>query len=406
MLGRNMIELVHPEDRARTLEAAANVMRDRPHLHFENRYVRKDGQIVHFMWSACWSPSDRVRLAVARDVTDLKYAARLQNAMNRISEATRATDSLVDLYRHVHRIAADLLPVGNFFVALHESAGNTLSFPYFSGAEESLRQSFTLGGDSFVSTVVRTGKPLLIPARDGQTPTAVDWLAAPLTSRNRAIGALVVGAGSKDVRYSEEDKQFLQFLAVQLSTAIERKQQEARLYRMARHDALTDLPNRAFLYEQFDMALKRARRYGETLALLYLDLDGFKRVNDTLGHEAGDLLLCEAARRLRSAVRESDVIGRMGGDEFALLLSYVSNPDHVSVVTKKIQAALDEPFELGGRRVTILASIGAALYPVHGDSREQLFRRADEAMYAVKRRHNWTGGERRKRRVTHKNRRR
>ena len=155
---------------------------------------------------------------------------------------------------------------------------------------------------------------------------------------------------------------------------------------MARHDALTDLPNRTLFEDRFDTAIKRARRYGEHLALLYLDLNGFKRVNDALGHEVGDGLLREVARRLAQCVRESDTVGRMGGDEFTVLLNNIHGPEDVDVVADKVRAAIAAPFELDGRTLAISASIGTAIYPEQGDERGQLFRHADASMYAAKRR--------------------
>ena len=131
LIGTNMLDLVHPDDRERTVAAAANVMDGQSHTHFENRYVHKDGRIVHIMWSARWLESDRVRLAVARDVTDLKHAAGIQSAIYRISEAAHAAEGLLDLYEQIHHVIGDLLPADNFFVALYDDSNDTLSFPYF-----------------------------------------------------------------------------------------------------------------------------------------------------------------------------------------------------------------------------------------------------------------------------------
>lgn len=234
LIGSRMIDLVHEEDRERTLAAADRIMQGDSHINFENRYRCKDGRIVHIMWSARWCDENRVRIAVARDVTALKRA-------------------------------------------------------------------------------------------------------------------------------------------------------ENRLRHMAYHDALTELPNRPLFQDRFDMALRRARRDGERVALLYLDLNGFKAINDRYGHEAGDLLLREVARRIVRCVRESDTVARVGGDEFTVLLTNIRGWDSIWTVIERIRAAMGEPFEFDGHRASMSASIGTAVHPEDGDDPEQLLRHADATMYAMKR---------------------
>ncbi|HKJ09042.1 MAG TPA: diguanylate cyclase [Gammaproteobacteria bacterium] len=395
LIGRNMIELVCPEDRERTLQAAAEIMAGRPKTHFENRYVRKDGRVVHIMWSARWSESDGIRLAVARDITELKRADRIRHALYEISEAAHAAEGLPALYRHIHRTISDLLPADNFCVALYDNATATLSFPYFVDEREALPaiQPLDLDSPLPIAEVIRTGCGLLAGSAAAGVPEHADegadsghaqWLGVPLVSQSGVMGALVVQAYSGPVRYTEEDKNLLQFVSTQVATAIERKQAETRLRHMARHDPLTDLPNRTLFDDRLDVALKRARRDGEQLALLYLDLDGFKEVNDSFGHEAGDQVLQEVARRLARCVRASDTIARMGGDEFTVLLANIRGLECVEIVKQKIRAAIGVPFEAGGRTLSISASVGTATFPDQGSDRDQLFRHADAAMYAAK----------------------
>jgi diguanylate cyclase (GGDEF)-like protein/PAS domain S-box-containing protein len=382
LIGRNMIDLVHPEDRQRTLEAAANVMRGRSHVHFENRYVRKDGGIVDIMWSACWSQTDRVRMAVARDVTALKRAQRVQNALYRISEAAHAADGLFELYRRIHRVIADLLPADNFFVARYDAAGDTLSFPYFVDEREPKPQPGPLDADTPLAGVIRSGQALLT-----HCGAALDaWLGVPLISRNDVMGALVMRTYSAGSGYTCQDRDLMRFVSSQIAAVIERKHAEVRLHHLARHDPLTELPNRVLFHDRLETALKRARRDSEYLALLYIDLNGFKPINDTHGHEMGDLLLREVARRLARCVRASDTVGRMGGDEFTVLLIDIRERACADAMMEKIRAAIEAPFELNGQTLKVSASIGAAVYPEHGGTRAQLFRHADGSMYAAKRR--------------------
>ncbi|MFZ5483104.1 MAG: EAL domain-containing protein [Pseudomonadota bacterium] len=163
------------------------------------------------------------------------------------------------------------------------------------------------------------------------------------------------------------------------------KQSEAKLEYQAHHDLLTGLPNRLMLHLRLTHALDRARRDGDRLALLMLDLDRFKDVNDSYGHLMGDALLREAAQRLTLQVRQSDTLSRLGGDEFTVLVEHVDDPDQVARVAEHLVAALSEPFTLpNGVEVTVGASIGIALYPDHGSSEEALLQGADAALYQSK----------------------
>jgi diguanylate cyclase (GGDEF)-like protein/PAS domain S-box-containing protein len=380
MLGRNMIDLVFPEDRERTLQAAANVMSGNPHLHFENRYLHKDGRVVHIMWSARWSETERLRLAVARDITELKRIEAMQRALYRISEAAHEAGDLPELCRRVHGIVGDLLSAENFVIALYDEPAGMLSFPYFVDEREAAPQAQPLAEGTPLAEVIRTGQPLLRAGEDGS-----QWLGVPLICPKGLVGALAVQSHRGPARYSEEDKGRLQFLSSGIAAELERKQAEAHLLHQVTHDALTGLPNRTLFDDRFDNALRRARRYGEHLALLYLDLDGFKQVNDSCGHEAGDRLLCEVAQRLAGCVRASDTVARMGGDEFTVLLTNIHGPQDAERVAEKLRVAIAAPFALDGRSLSVSASIGSAVFPEDGEEREPLFRRADAGMYAAKR---------------------
>ncbi len=158
-----------------------------------------------------------------------------------------------------------------------------------------------------------------------------------------------------------------------------------RMAHLAQYDALTDLPNRVLLHDRAQHAIAQARRDGKSLAVMYLDLDGFKEVNDTLGHDVGDILLVQFAQRLKAAVRASDTVCRQGGDEFVVLLPGLDGAEPACGVARKILASCDAPFALAGREVRVGLSGGIALYPEHGDTFDALSRHADSAMYAAKR---------------------
>jgi diguanylate cyclase (GGDEF)-like protein/PAS domain S-box-containing protein len=166
----------------------------------------------------------------------------------------------------------------------------------------------------------------------------------------------------------------------------EHKLAEERIQRVAHHDSLTGLPNRLLFNDRLNQVLVGARRDARPFALLYLDLNRFKPVNDTLGHDAGDELLKEAAGRIRQQVRESDTVARVGGDEFTVILPYIAGREEARLVAAKIVAALAIPFELGEpmREVQIGISIGIAVYPVDARDAETLIKAADSSMYADK----------------------
>ena len=168
------------------------------------------------------------------------------------------------------------------------------------------------------------------------------------------------------------------------SDVTEKRRREASIWHQAHYDHLTQLPNRQMFEESLLDCIEHSRNTGVPFVLVYLDLDLFKDVNDTLGHEAGDQLLCLVAQRLSDSVRSSDVVARMGGDEFTVLIRDIQNPDDVFPVADKILESLSQPFVLGDHTVRISASMGAAFHPRDGQDEVELLRAADLAMYAAK----------------------
>ncbi len=166
--------------------------------------------------------------------------------------------------------------------------------------------------------------------------------------------------------------------------AIERKRAEVKLNYLARYDSLTGIPNRQYLRDQLERATARADRARQKLALLLLDLDRFKVVNDTLGHEQGDELLRAVVQRLRASIREGDLLARLGGDEFAVLLENVDGPLELEAIAGGIIGRFQEPFHLAGRQVSVTTSVGITLYPVDNPDPVALLNNADIAMYQAK----------------------
>jgi diguanylate cyclase (GGDEF)-like protein/PAS domain S-box-containing protein len=164
----------------------------------------------------------------------------------------------------------------------------------------------------------------------------------------------------------------------------ERKENEERIRRLAHHDNLTGLPNRNLLNDRMNHALARVKRHGGRMAVLYVDLDKFKPINDTLGHEAGDHVLREVSRRLASCVRSSDTIARVGGDEFVVVVEEIARSNEAALVARKIIESLSCPIRYESHDCLIGASIGVAVFPDDGASMEEVCKAADIAMYRVK----------------------
>jgi diguanylate cyclase (GGDEF)-like protein len=159
-----------------------------------------------------------------------------------------------------------------------------------------------------------------------------------------------------------------------------------RMEHLAYHDAMTGLPNRRLFEDRLNLALIRAKRSGQIAAVMFLDLDRFKLINDSLGHACGDELIRITGERLQSCLREGDTVYRQGGDEFTLLLENISKPEDVRLVANRIHAIMEEPYRFNGAEHHITASVGISLYPIDGETLDELIKHADKAMYGAKKR--------------------
>ncbi|MDE2377184.1 GAF domain-containing protein [Bradyrhizobium sp.] len=214
--------------------------------------------------------------------------------------------------------------------------------------------------------------------------------AFPLIAHDRAVGVMIYMSTDKDT-FTAEFVELLQRLADNVSFALEnfdrteaKNKADERIEYLASHDSLTHLPNRETFNALLRQAIETARRHDQPFALLFIDLDRFKVINDSLGHEAGDLLLVEVANRLRGALRASDVVARLGGDEFVVVLDRCGHVDDVQRIATDLLVALGQPMELAGHECHTTASIGIAMYPANGADAQTLTKNADMAMYLAK----------------------
>jgi diguanylate cyclase (GGDEF)-like protein len=207
--------------------------------------------------------------------------------------------------------------------------------------------------------------------------------AFPIPLGNALGGAIVLGFDGER-RPGGGEVSILSKLADRVAVALVTAQRDLELHRRAYYDALTRLPNRVLGMEELERAVAQAARHSRVLAVLFVDLDGFSDVNDSLGHEAGDQLLAQAAARLRACVRKADVVSRLGGDEFAVMLPELSDPADAAVAARHIVAEISAPFRLTGGEAFVSASIGIALFPADAAKADELLRNADLAMYNAK----------------------
>ncbi|MEW6165362.1 MAG: diguanylate cyclase [Pseudomonadota bacterium] len=210
------------------------------------------------------------------------------------------------------------------------------------------------------------------------------WIMEDITQEHAHREALARAHEELERRVAERTAELSAANARLQAEIAERRQAEERIRHMAQHDALTGLPNRALLHDRLEQALTRARRHGHRVAVMFLDLDRFKAINDSLGHEVGDALLREVAQRLRGAVRAADTVGRLGGDEFVVVLHEIADGAAAGQVAEKIVAAFATPVRIGPHELRASTSIGIAMHPDHGDEAHALVKCADTAMYRAK----------------------
>ena len=210
------------------------------------------------------------------------------------------------------------------------------------------------------------------------------WLIDDVTVRREAAETVRRARDELELRVQERTAELAGANALLQAEIVERRQAEARVHHMAYHDSLTGLPNRALLADRLERAMLTAARSERRLAVMFIDLDRFKTINDSLGHQTGDHLLKEVASRLCQSVRASDTVARLGGDEFVVLVPGIRASAECAAVAEKIIDALDAPFPFEGRMLHITPSIGISLYPDDGADVDALMRHADAAMYHAK----------------------
>ncbi len=352
LIGMNGLLLIAPQWR----DLVTRNIRDGYAKAYEVEGLRQDGAVYPLEIRGKSIPyrGRIVRVAEFRDVTERRRAEERQRLAAAVFEAAREAIVVTDIDGNIVAINPACIAMTGYAEA--EVRGQSLRML------QSDRQS-----ETYYDAIWRT------VARDGV------WQ-GEFWSRSKDGGLFLALVTFCEVR--DAANQLAHYLIV-ATDITHQKETEQRIEHLAYYDALTDLPNRALLTQRAELALALADRRREELAVLFLDLDRFKEVNDSLGHAEGDALLVQAAARLRELMRETDTICRLGGDEFVLLLPDTGQPG-ASRLASKVVAAFDQPFIVAGHSLRVTVSVGVALYPHDGATFGELLKNADAALYRAK----------------------
>jgi diguanylate cyclase (GGDEF)-like protein/PAS domain S-box-containing protein len=400
-------EGIHPDDRDRVVGGVRGVIESGV-VDWSDQYRmrRGDGSYAHVLdrGHVIRDPAGRaVRMIGAlADITARKQAeekmrsqALQQRLVAELGQQALASTDLREVLNRAVKLVSETLKTEYCAVLEIDSDGERLTYKAAFGwpGEWVGRRTVSRGPGSHAEYTLSRGEALVIEDhREDARFTAPEVLLefgirssmrAPMLGTQGAFGILVVHTAHLR-RFTEEEVSFLRNVANILAVAIERRKSEEQLAYLAQFDSLTSLPNRHLFHDRLAQTMAQARRSGRPLAVLFIDLDRFKLVNDTLGHGAGDELLKEVAARLSQCVRSGDTVGRFGGDEFGAVLSELGKPGDASTVAQKIIDALARPFSLDGNQTYVSASIGITLFPADGEEAGALIMNADTAMYRAK----------------------
>ncbi|MBR0740272.1 EAL domain-containing protein [Bradyrhizobium liaoningense] len=344
----------------------------------------------------------------ARTEAQKERLTRMFAALSATNEAIMRAKSRAELFDLVCFAASNGAKFTSTTIALASADSDQLKIVASAGPSSDTTRNVRLSvdperpeGKGMAGTAFRTRQPCIsndyltdqrvsafhaIVRGDGARSGA----AIPLVVHDLAVGVMIYMSTERET-FTAEFVELLQRLADNVAFAVEnfdradeKNKADERIEYLASHDSLTDLPNRETFNGLLREAIDAAQRHDHRFAVLFIDLDRFKVINDSLGHEAGDLLLLEVANRLRGALRASDVVARLGGDEFVVILDQCGEIDHVQHIATGLLAALAEPMELAGHECHTTASIGIAMYPANGSDAQTLTKNADMAMYLAK----------------------
>lgn len=386
-------------------------------LTMERRGLTSDGRraVVEVHRRALQLDGRWLIVSIAHNISARKYAESARDRLARMYAALSATNEAIlraatrsDLYQQVCDAAVQGGGLALAAVLLANSEDASLTVAAGAGADPEclerlpisvnrlLPQGRGLVGEAFRSREPRVSNDYLRDERTRHWHRAAQTIginsaaAAPLIKQGESLGVMLVAAKEK-AAFDDDNVKLLQRMADNLVFALEnfereeaRQRGEQHIQYLATHDSLTGLPNRTLFNQVLAMATQATDRYGHGFALLFIDLDRFKIINDSLGHEAGDAVLKAMAQRFQACLRASDMVARIGGDEFVALIQEVEDRDVVTAVARKMLAAALDPLEIYGQECRVTASIGIALCPDDANDASALMKSADMAMYQAK----------------------
>ena len=403
---KSWYEGIHPDDQGRVIAGVHRLIgAGGESWSDEYRFRRQDGTFAHVLDRGQVIRDDAgraVRMIGAKaDISSRKQAeerihnqALRQRLIAEFGQQAFASSDVEDVLSRAVELVTVALKADFCNVLELDESGKQLLIKAASGwpNEIMMRRTVPIRPGGRLEFVLSRREPLIIEdlAKDERSADsslvrvgARSGIQVPISGTAGTFGILSAHARAER-HFGQDDANFLQSVANILAVAIERRSAEERLERLAQFDSLTGLPNRHLFHDRLLKTVAHARRSGEPMAVLFIDLDHFKLVNDPQGHSAGDKLLKEAAARLSQCVRSGDTVGRFGGDEFGAIVSELGKPGDAGVVAQKVLDALAQPFKLDAYDTYVSASIGITLFPADGDNPEALVMNADTAMYRAK----------------------
>jgi len=402
LLGRSIFEFIHPnyhtlfQEHLRLRQASNS---STPFM--EQVWLREDGSEFHAEIASTHLIYDNAPAVqvVVRDISERKQAEALQLGQNRILNMMATGAALPEILMEITRFAENQCENALCSIQLLNSQGTMLGEHIASNLPRSYIER--LGpvevGASHGScgTAVFRAEPVIVTniakdrlwatqrnlALEHELRACSSW---PIFSRDRKILGTVAFYFRETLAPTTKNMQLFDICAGLAGIAIESRTSEEKIRYLAHYDGLTSLPNRFLFKEYFDLALRNARRHEQKFAVLFLDLDGFKKINDTFGHDAGDHVLREIAKRLRNCLRGTDKIARIGGDEFYVLIEELSDGCYAAEVAQKLLDEALRPVHIGERECRLGVSIGISIYPTDGCDEQTLIKNADSAMYRAK----------------------
>jgi diguanylate cyclase (GGDEF)-like protein len=397
-----LFELLHPEDRVPVREAIEEAIQEGKSSRMDHRIVTQDGNQVMVchqirVMGGEEEPPYRVTGTI-QDISERKQTEQLEIDRNKVLQMVIGSEPLHDILTGLARLVENQRARTLCVIAILRD--DQLQLAAAPSLPVGLRSSFEgqpvgiEGSPSAMAAYLGHG----ITANDlhAKNPFGVEFKDRALREDVQACLSIPIFSGKGQVLgtvtllhrepyvYTSSDHELIEMAAKLAAVSIEQRNLHERLAHQAHHDALTGLPNRLLAGDRLEGALMRCDRHNEKTALIYIDLDRFKHVNDSLGHQVGDLLLRQVAERLKGCTRKSDTLARMGGDEFLVVMHRVMQAEDVSRAAERILNALVTPFTIDGRLLHIGASMGISVFPEHGHDAVSLQRNADIAMYSAK----------------------